>query len=222
MRKRITFKKFRHTITKSVLFSTLIVMFICGCGKSTTDYVESDFVKETQSQTELQQTQTQIQIQESSKEKTTEQPNKICVYICGCIQKPDVYFLEEGSRICDIFELAGGLTEEAATDYWNQAQLLTDGEMIYVPTKEEANEQGLSENSGFHSMSKEDTNGKININTATKEELMKIPGVGETRAESIVSYREEHGKFSDISDIKRVSGIKDGLFDKMKEYIVVN
>lgn len=215
MKKQTVCKKFRHKTAKSVLLGALIVVFICGCGKDTKDYMNTDIVPETEMQADSQEETQILSISEESQD-------KICIYICGCIKQPGVYFLEAQSRVCDALNAAGGFTEDAATDYWNQARLLLDGEMIYVPTKEEAKNQILPQISQSNQMSKEDTQEKVNINTASKEELMKIPTVGETRAEHILAYRKEHGKFSSISDIKKVSGIKDGVFDKIKDYIVVN
>lgn len=216
MKKRIVCVKFRHKIAKSVLLSALIVVFICGCGKDTEDYIHTDIMQSTESMIESEEETQSVWMTDA-----TQTQAEVCVYICGCIKQPGVYFLEEGSRVCDVLEAAGGFTQEAATDYWNQARLLLDGEMIYIPTKEEADKQALPKMSQTSGMSEKDTE-KVNINTASKEELMKIPSVGETRAESILAYREEHGAFSDISDIKNVSGIKDGVFEKMKDYIVVN
>lgn len=214
------YKKFRHKTAKSVLFGTLIVVFICGCGKSTVSYIDTDMAQPMESEIKSQETQSDQEIEVTQTEVKKKQ--EVCVYICGCIKQPGVYFLETGSRVCDILALAGGFTENAATDYWNQARLLSDGEMIYIPTKEEAKNQNLSQISKSNEISEKDTQEKVNINTASKEELMKIPGVGETRAEQILAYREEHGVFSKVSDIKQVSGIKDGVFDKIKDYIVVN
>ena len=91
--------------------------------------------------------------------------------------------------------------------------------MIYVPSIEEAKdrepESGIGQNTSSN-------NGKININTATKEELMTLPGIGESRALSIIAYRKEHGGFSSPEEIMEVSGIKEGMYEKMKEYIIVN
>lgn len=220
MKKQIVCTKFRYQTAKSVLFSALIVVFICGCGKNTAEYIDTDIVQPMESQIKSEETQSAKETENTQIESTEQE--EVCVYICGCIKQPGVYFLEMGSRVCDVLEAAGGFTKEAATDYWNQARILSDGEMIYVPTKEEAKTQALPEMSQLNGMSEKNTEEKVNINTASKEELMKIPSVGETRAESILAYREEHGLFSDISDIKQVSGIKDGVFDKIKDYIVVN
>lgn len=161
---------------------------------------------------------------------------EICIYICGAVERPGVYQLEESSRICDALELAGGYAADAQIDYWNLAERLLDGQMIYVPTVEEAKERdwdSLPEQSAreesLEAARKDVTEPtqespctrKINLNTATKEELMTIPGVGEAKADSIISYRKTNGDFRQIEDVMNISGIKEGLFGKIKEYITV-
>ncbi|MBR4026391.1 MAG: helix-hairpin-helix domain-containing protein, partial [Lachnospiraceae bacterium] len=166
---------------------------------------------------------------------SSDEASLIYIYICGEVQVPGVYTLKEGSRVYDAIWAAGGFTKQAATDYWNQAMILTDSDMIYVPTKEEAKDRTPlssstleNQNLDFNQNNKTDTETgsttghKININTASKEELMEIPGVGESKALSILAYRKEHGAFSTVEEIKEVSGIKDGVFQKMKEYIVAD
>lgn len=195
---------------KSVLCGALVVCLI-GCGKDTAYYMEN----------ELSEVPSTEQAQEDSlvKEQKEDAKNDIYVYVCGQIQTPGVYILPEGSRVCDLFTTAGGFTEQAAKDYWNQARLLKDGEMIYVPTKEEAkNRLPEGESTAKDTTS---TQKKININTASKEELLTIPGVGEAKASAILTYREEHGGFSSIEDLKKVDGIKDGVFSKMKDYVEI-
>ena len=132
-----------------------------------------------------------------------------------------VYQLPEGARICDVIEKAGGFTEDASVDYLNQAQTVNDGEMIYVPTEEEAYVRSDEYLQGERGGASAD-DGKININTATKEQLTSISGIGDGRAESIIKYRSEHGKFATIEDIKNVSGIGDSIFENIKDYITVN
>ena len=155
-----------------------------------------------------------------------EEKSLLYVYVCGAIRTPGVYTLPEGSRICDLFEVAGGFTEDAATEYWNQARLLVDGEMLYVPTIEEAmerQEKGIDVSSGSSDVTDADnTNGKTNLNTASLEELMELPGIGEAKARAILGYRQEQGGFTSIEEIMNIEGIKEGVFSKIKEYIVVN
>lgn len=157
---------------------------------------------------------------------------KIIIHICGAVASPGVYELNEGSRIIDAVNRADGLLLSAASDYVNLAAVISDGEKIRIPTMEEVNE--LEQNpeafssimaTGGNTFVKEASqtadSGKVNINTADKELLCTLPGIGNTRAESIIAYRENHGGFSHIEDIMKVSGIKENCFQKIKEYIVV-
>ena len=91
--------------------------------------------------------------------------------------------------------------------------------MIYVPTREEVQERTFEAQED--EVSKTDDSDKVNINTASKEELMTIPGIGEAKASAIVAYRKEHGDFSSIEEVKNVEGIKDGVYSKMKDYIEI-
>lgn len=149
-------------------------------------------------------------------EKTTEESTEgtedtqyIFVYVCGAVNCEGVYELPSGSRVYQAIEVAGGLREDADKNSVNQAEVLEDEERIYVPTIGEEVSLVAEEE------------GKVNINKASKEELMTLPGVGESRAESIIKYREEQGAFQNIEDIMQVSGIKEGLFEKIKDLITV-
>lgn len=169
------------------------------------------------------------EMRESETINTTEQKvnDTIYVYVCGAVNNPGVYELDMGSRLFEAVEKAGGFGQEAEKNSLNLAREISDGEQIVVLTKEQAQEyaesviygQNVSEivnakNSGH-------TSGLININTATVEELTTIPGIGESRALSIIEYRETHGSFTNIESIKNVTGIKDGLFSKIKDKITV-
>lgn len=156
----------------------------------------------------------------------------IYVHVCGAVKNPAVYSLPEGSRVCDAIAAAGGLAEEAADDYVNQARFLSDGERVYIPKKDElrsltaaqyAAGQTVSGNSGSQSTGSVQNGNQeqlpVNINTATLSELMNLPGIGESRAESIIAYREKHGAFSTIEDIMQISGIKDAAYEKIKDRI---
>lgn len=142
-------------------------------------------------------------------EEETEQIKRICVYVCGAVVKEGVYELPKGSRVYEAVEQAGGFCENAASQQVNQAQVLEDEMKIYIPTLEEVE------------LSKTQDSGKINLNTATKDQLMTLPGVGESKANSIIEYREENGGFQKIEDIMEISGIKEGLFAQIKDYIVI-
>ena len=133
----------------------------------------------------------------------------ICVYVCGAVQKEGVYELSAGSRVFEAIDAAGGFREDAARTEVNQARLLEDEEKIYVPTITELQNE---EKNG---------DGKVNINQASKEELMTLPGVGEAKAESIIKYREEQGAFRSIEEIMQIAGIKEGLYEKIKDLIKI-
>lgn len=135
--------------------------------------------------------------------------NYIYVYICGSVLKPGVYGLTAGSRICDVINLAGGVSDDADIDVINQAEKISDGQKIYVPSYGESVQQS------------EINNGLININTADIAVLTSLPGIGEARAEAIISYRNSSGGFSKIEDIMNVNGIKEAAFNKIKDYICV-
>ncbi|MFT4106265.1 MAG: helix-hairpin-helix domain-containing protein [Lacrimispora sp.] len=136
------------------------------------------------------------------------------VHICGEVAAPGVYELEEGSRVFQAVEMAGGFTEKAAPEYLNMAEKIYDGMKITVVSQEEA---GFSAVSGAAFRQKS----KINLNTATKEELMTLRGVGEAKAADIIGYRESHGGFQKIEDIMKISGIKEAAFQKIKDDITV-
>ncbi len=167
--------------------------------------------------------------EDASGEEEPEEPARIFVYVCGQVQNPGVYELEAGSRVYEALDAAGGVTGEAAGEYLNQAGLLKDGQQVYVPTRKEAEEgsplwqngavnegaPGPAETSG----TAEDA--RINLNQATKEELMTLTGIGEVKAEAILKYREEHGPFGSIEEIKEIEGIKDGIFQKIRDDITV-
>lgn len=141
------------------------------------------------------------------------------VHVCGAVQNPGVYMLEEGSRIYQAVDAAGGFTEDAGTDYLNQADRVCDGMKIYVPDLEELQDTAWQEIAGA---AEENVDaGLVNINTADEELLCTLSGVGSSRAKSIIAYREQHGGFQKIEDIMNVEGIKEGLFQKIRDNITV-
>ena len=148
----------------------------------------------------------------------------IYIHICGAVKNPGVYQVGNGARLIEMIELAGGLSKEAAGDYINQAQPLTDGERIYIPTREEVNMLGVTEYIGGDSKEQEDPSEEtalININEADKEELMNLPGIGEAKAKNIIDFRKENGDFGKPEDIMNIPGIKEGLFNQISSYITV-
>lgn len=156
------------------------------------------------------------EFQSEDQEKTTKAGQDIAycyVYLCGEVNVPGVYAVPEGTRLYEVLELAGGFSLTADQTRINIAICVTDGQQVYIPSIEETKQQDAE--AGINS------EGKVNINYATQEELCTLPGIGEARACEIITYREENGAFKSVEEIKLVSGIKDGLYQKIKGYIVV-
>ncbi len=145
------------------------------------------------------------------------QSTYIEVYISGSVMKPGVYSFEEGARVTDGLDKAGGLSEEAATSAVNLARLMEDGEQIYFPTEDEVS-NGYRVGDGLQ----EDASKPINLNRASLNELMEIPGVGEAKGKAIIQYREEQGAFGTVEELMQVPGIKEASFEQMQSYICVN
>lgn len=160
-------------------------------------------------------------------EENQENKKKIIIHISGQVNNEGVYELEEGSRIIDAINKAGGVTETADTSQINLAEKIEDGVKIYVPKKGE--EQAETNNRIGETtkktqniiQNKETKSKKININTATEEELDTLPGIGQATAQKIIDYRKQNGKFSKIEEIKEVSGIGDSKFEKIKDLIEI-
>ncbi len=175
-------------------------------------------------------------IKENYKSSFTIGHEKIYVHLSGYIKKEGVLEMEEGNRLSDAIEKAGGLKENANIKYLNLAKKIEDGEKIYIPNNEEVKgfEKGNSEIGTANTYFEEDlikgelrnTNNndkkqKININKANTEELKKIPGVGQETANKIIDYRNKNKKFKNKEEIKKVEGIGEKKYDKIKDYIVV-
>lgn len=174
-----------------------------------------------------------------------EEPGFIYVHVCGAVARPGVYELKAGSRVYEAVQAAGGFAEQAEQNYVNQAQVLTDGVKLVIPTTEEAS--AAREAEPLTAEEKESAaktqigivagepsgetgggepaqpgDGRININTASEAQLCEIPGIGATRAAAIAAYRDSHGGFKKPEDIMQVTGIKEGMYEKIKDSICVN
>ena len=141
---------------------------------------------------------------------------QIYVDIGGQVKNTEVYTVKEGTRVFEVIEKAGGLTEDAFIEQINQAEAVTDGQKIVIPSSEDAQQSLMPQTA-----SGKDSSGLVNINSADSETLQEIPGVGPATAEKIIAYRTENGRFSSIEDLKNVSGIGDKTFEKMKDKITV-
>jgi competence protein ComEA len=157
----------------------------------------------------------------------TATPGPITVFVNGAVNVPGLYALSRGSRVDDAIAAAAGFAPEAAADVVNLAQELQDGSQIYVPLQTEAagsppvvSVPVLNVSSGTGGLP-EQPQGKVNLNTASKELLETLPGIGPSTAQKIADYRDEVGLFTQIEDIMNVSGIGEGKFDKIKDQITV-
>jgi len=146
---------------------------------------------------------------------------EIVVHITGQVVKPGVVKVEEGARIIDAIEVAGGATNEANLSKINLAYLLEDGMKIYVPSVNDVDDMEYATSSSGNEDNNSSKTIKVNINTATSEQLQTLPGIGESIANRIITYRKENGKFSKIEDLTNVSGIGDAKFNNIKSYIFV-
>lgn len=152
-----------------------------------------------------------IIINENELEKNKVQ-GKIAVYISGEVNNPGVYYIEENQRLNDLIEICGGFTKEADITDLNLAEILNDTDKIDVPKliiKDENEEDNIVIE-----------NNLLNINTATKDELKELNGIGDTLANNIIEYRKNN-KFNTIEDILNVNGIGESKYNNIKEYICV-
>ena len=180
------------------------------------------------------------------------EPQTIFVHVCGAVEKPDVYELPAGSRVHEAVKAAGGFTADADESYVNQAGRLSDGVRLVIPTLAQTGSlsaeydggaefgitgapDDMTAQGGYAQGGQEDTaqdagyggrgnvsDGRININTASEAELCNIPGIGAVRAAAIVAYRQQNGAFASVEEIKNVSGIKEGTYEKIKDSIKIN
>ena len=201
---------------KKILWMLLPVMLFGGCGSQ-----ESVLKRAQQENSSLEvQQETErpdgVGTEDGQEEKMDQaeksMPEWIYVDVCGAVKIPGVYRIEAGSRVFQVLEQAGGCTEEASLESVNQADLLTDGQKLRIYTKEEAEqiENDLREEAqGMETGGETSSDGRVDINRAGKEELMTLTGIGETRAQAILAYRETHGRFSSVEDLMQVEGIKE-------------
>ena len=168
-------------------------------------------------------------IQENNETSSTVEDieTSIVVYITGEVISPGIVNLETNSRIQDAIDSADGLTENADLTNVNLAYVLSDGQKIYIPNKDDNDNLSIiSDDDGdaiikdnFSSGLSDNSNLEININTATQTQLEELPGIGPSTALKIIEYRNKHGKFNSIDDLKNISGIGDSKFNKIKDYI---
>lgn len=219
------------------ILAAMLVFLLCGCNHRDTEYKLSDStggstaetVSENQKEVDEEQT-----VSGKSAGETTGIPEKgeaqeaapeetVQVYICGAVVSPGVYTLPGGSRVVQAVESAGGFLPDAEEKILNLARKIEDGEQITVWTREEAENMEITETPQQNTGGTEQASGsgKVNLNTAGKEELMTLSGIGESRADAIIAYREANGPFGSIEEIMNIEGIKEKMFEKIRGSIEV-
>ena len=156
----------------------------------------------------------------SLESEAVEAKTQVYVYVTGAVANPGVYSLDEGLRVCDAVEAAGGLAEDADASTVNLARVLSDGEHIDLPTKAEV-EAALAQGLAGGASGTAAATSLVNINTADASALETLSGVGSATAQAIISDREQNGPFSSIEDLMRVDGIGEKKFAKLKDSICV-
>lgn len=159
-------------------------------------------------------------IEEEGKEVIIEEPPMIIIIdVKGAVRHPGVYMMQDGDRLIDAINVAGGYLPDADSRMLNHAMKLSDEFVVYVPVEgEEVPENGTALTSGPSSPSND---GIININTSDESLLMTIPGIGPAKAAAIIAYRDEHGPFSATAELMKISGIGQKTYDKLESLIKV-
>ncbi len=169
-------------------------------------------------------TPSEVKEEMTSNEPVEEEKTTVALYvdIKGAVAMPGVYAMDEGDRVIDVVNMAGGLDDEADTMRINLSQLVRDEMVIIIPheTDDEIADEELITKDGGEDEAVEKDDGLVCLSSASVAELATLPGIGEARAEDIIAYRDEHG-FSEISEIKNVTGIGPAIFADIKDLLKV-
>lgn len=216
--------KFQLKKIELAVFMTVLVFLFCGCTNKEREIKFEDTAKEQAGDGEKGQ--------ESSKPETTVEDavpeiTTAFVYVCGAVNNPGVYELQTNSRVFQAIEMAGGFTQEAYQPAVNLAGMVTDGQQLLIPTHEQAEAGDLGQvdsgdNSASAGTSASTGDNRINLNTADVQGLSSLSGIGASKAQAIIQYREEYGLFQGIDDLKKVTGIGEKTYDKIKDDITVD
>ncbi|MDW8680613.1 helix-hairpin-helix domain-containing protein [Streptococcus suis] len=169
---------------------------------------------------QLEQTSSSSELVEETSTEASKELSQLVVDVKGAVAKPGLYTLEEGSRVNDAVDSAGGLTSQADPKSINLAQKLSDEAVVYVASKDE-NVSVVSNTTASSAMSQEGNESKVNLNTATEADLQTISGIGAKRASDIIAYREANGGFKSVDDLNNVSGIGDKTMESIRPYVTV-
>ena len=209
---KIFVKKNKKLVVISLIILVITVFFVFN---RKTDVHASDDIKQEENNNVIEEIQN-YEIKETNKIDT------IKVDIKGEILNPGVYELELGKRIIDVVDLSGGFTSNAVTTNVNLSKKIYDEMVIIIPDKGNVCEviQNFNNSKEEDNTMKQPNDGLVNINTASKEQLLNLTGVGESKADAIIEYRKQN-KFESIEDIMNIPGIKESLFNKIKDEITI-
>nr|WP_300815253.1 helix-hairpin-helix domain-containing protein [uncultured Acetatifactor sp.] len=204
-----------------VCLITACALLCCGCGDKGTAILigetkeSADVPAEGEQEASRASGQAGTAAQSAASGETASEARDtmIRVYVCGAVANPGVVEIPQGSRVEDALEAAGGFGAEAGREAVNLADWVSDGQKLYFPKEGEAVEEPQAQ--------ADSASGLVNINTADVAALCTLPGIGESRARDIISYREANGGFGACEDIMKVSGIKTAAYEKIKDKITV-
>ncbi len=204
-----------------VCLITACALLCCGCGDKGTAILigetkeSADVPAEGEQEASRASGQAGTAAQSAASGETASEARDtmIRVYVCGAVANPGVVEIPQGSRVEDALEAAGGFGAEAGREAVNLADWVSDGQKLYFPKEGEAVEEPQAQ--------ADSASGLVNINTADVAALCTLPGIGESRAQDIISYREANGGFQACEDIMKVSGIKTAAYEKIKDKITV-
>lgn len=240
MLKIIYNKKINKFILPVLISAAVLMLIFTGCEKHSSDKLYVDTKENSSAPMEADGEGSEEFTHTGEKEpeeiQTAAEDGYIYVQVCGAVNNPGVYRVKNTLRVFEVIDVAGGVTEEADTNVINMARPVLDEMKIYIPARDEvsagnydnADMQRKDVSAGYdlYSDESEDNDSEeedalVNINRASMEELMTLPGIGEAKAGAIIEYREENGAFTDISEIMNISGIKQAAFEKIKDLIKV-
>lgn len=205
------------------LWIAAVCVLCCGCGKKSGMILIGDMENrsEENGSQEIRASGMEVQVPESADGahagETKKEDTLIRVYVCGAVVNPGVVEIAAGSRAEDALLAAGGFSGEAAREAVNLADWVNDGQKLYFPA--EGEEVGAG--TGGASSGGDASSGLVNINTADAAALCTLPGVGESRAADIIAYREANGGFGSCEEIMKVPGIKNAMYEKIRDKITV-
>ncbi|PCK20769.1 competence protein ComEA [Bacillus pumilus] len=207
MKRLIPLKKYSlYIIAGLMIMVTIILFFLVGIGQSST---EPSVLKENK--------ETQVTLEKQENEGN--EPSSIVVEVKGAVRKPGVYVFQSDARVEEAIKRAGGFTSKADTFEINQAAKLEDSMMIYVRKQGEADRQ--TQTATTDTSSRNEKSQGVNVNQADATELQTINGIGPAKAEAIIAYREEHGEFQQIEDLRNIPGFGDKTVERLKSQLTV-